>query len=151
MVCLGNICRSPLAEGILKNKTQNLDVFIDSAGTASYHVGNPPDSRSIEIANKNGIDLTYQRARQFSEKDFDDFDKIYAMDTNNYSKIISLARNQSDSDKVDVILNELTPKSYDSVPDPYYGAGDGFQIVYDMIDNACDAIVGKLWAKVSYI
>ena len=144
MVCLGNICRSPLAEGILKNKTQNLDVFVDSAGTSSYHVGNLPDSRSIEIANKNGIDLTYQRARQFSEKDFDDFDKIYAMDANNYSNIISLARNQSDRDKVDVILNELTPKSYDSVPDPYYGAGDGFQVVYDMIDNACDAIVGKL-------
>ena len=144
MVCLGNICRSPLAEGILKNKTQNLDVFVDSAGTSSYHVGNLPDSRSIEIANKNGIDLTYQRARQFSEKDFDDFDKIYAMDTNNYSNIISLGRNQSDRDKVDVILNELTPKSYDSVPDPYYGAGDGFQIVYDMLDNACDAIVGKL-------
>jgi len=130
--------------GILKNKTQNLDVYVDSAGTASYHVGNLPDSRSIEIANKNGIDLTDQRARQFSEKDFDDFDKIYAMDTNNYSNIISLARNQSDRDKVDVILNELTPKSYDSVPDPYYGAGDGFQVVYDMIDNACDAIVGKL-------
>ena len=144
MVCLGNICRSPLAEGILKNKTQDLDVYVDSAGTASYHVGNLPDSRSIEIANKNGIDLTDQRARQFSEKDFDDFDKIYAMDTNNYSNIISLARNQSDRDKVDVILNELTPKSYDSVPDPYYGAGDGFQVVYDMIDNACDAIVGKL-------
>ena len=144
MVCLGNICRSPLAEGILKNKTQNLDVSVDSAGTASYHVGNLPDSRSIEIANKNGIDLTDQRARQFSEKDFDDFDKIYAMDTNNYSNIISLARDQSDRDKVDVILNELNPKSYDSVPDPYYGAGDGFQIVYNMLDNACDAIVGKL-------
>ena len=144
MVCLGNICRSPLAEGILKHKTKNLDVVVDSAGTASYHVGSLPDSRSIEIANKNGIDLTGQRARQFSEKDFDDFDKIYAMDTNNYSNIISLARNQSDRDKVDVILNELTPKSYDSVPDPYYGAGDGFQIIYDMLDNACDAIVGKL-------
>ena len=144
MVCLGNICRSPLAEGILKHKTQNLDVYVDSAGTASYHVGNLPDSRSIEIANKNGIDLTDQRARQFSEKDFDDFDKIYAMDTNNYANIISLARNQSDRDKVDVILNELNTKSYDSVPDPYYGAGDGFQIVYNMLDNACDAIVGKL-------
>ena len=102
MVCLGNICRSPLAEGILKHKTKNLDVVVDSAGTASYHVGSLPDSRSIEIANKNGIDLTDQRARQFSEKDFDDFDKIYAMDTNNYSNIISLARNQSDRDKVDV-------------------------------------------------
>ena len=144
MVCLGNICRSPLAEGILKHKTQDLDVFVDSAGTASYHVGNLPDSRSIEIANKNGIDLTDQRARQFSEKDFDDFDKIYAMDTNNYANIISLARNQSDRDKVDVILNELNPKSFESVPDPYYGDGDGFQIVYDMLDKACDAIVGRL-------
>ena len=144
MVCLGNICRSPLAEGILKNKTQNLNVFVDSAGTASYHVGNLPDARSIKIASKNGIDLTTQRARQFSKKDFDNFDKIYAMDTDNYDNIISLAKNQSERDKVDVILNELNPKSYDSVPDPYYGAGDGFQIVYDMLDNACDAIVGKL-------
>lgn len=144
MVCLGNICRSPLAEGILKNKTQNLDVFVDSAGTSSFHVGNPPDSRSIEIASKNGIDLTDQRARQFSEKDFHNFDKIYAMDTNNYSHIISLAKDQSDRDKVDVILNVLNSKSYDSVPDPYYGAGDGFQIVYDLLNSACDAIVGKL-------
>ena len=144
MVCLGNICRSPIAEGILKHKTQNLDVVVDSAGTASYHIGNLPDSRSIEIANKNGIDLTDQRARQFSEKDFDNFNKIYAMDTHNYVNIIALARNQSDRDKVDVILNELNPKSYDSVPDPYYGDGDGFQIVYDMIDKACDIIVGKL-------
>ena len=144
MVCLGNICRSPLAEGILKNKTQNLDVFVDSAGTSSFHVGNPPDSRSIEIASKNGIDLTDQRARQFSEKDFHNFDKIYAMDTNNYSHIISLAKDQSDRNKVDVILNVLNSKSYDSVPDPYYGSGDGFQIVYDLLNSACDAIVGKL-------
>jgi len=144
MVCLGNICRSPLAEGILKHKTQDLDVLVDSAGTASYHVGNLPDSRSIEIANKNGIDLTDQRARQFSEKDFDNFDKIYAMDTHNYANIISLAKNQSDRDKVDVILNELNPKSFDSVPDPYYGEGDGFKTVFEMLDRACDAIVGKL-------
>ena len=144
MVCLGNICRSPLAEGILKHKTQNLDVFVDSAGTASYHVGNLPDSRSIEIANKNGIDLTDQRARQFSEKDFDDFDKIYAMDPHNYANIISLARNQSDRDKVDVILNELNPKAFESVPDPYYGEGDGFKIVFEMLDRACDSIVRKL-------
>jgi len=144
MVCLGNICRSPLAEGILKHKTKNIDVVVDSAGTASYHVGNLPDLRSIEIANKNGIDLTNQRARQFSEKDFDDFDKIYAMDTHNYANIISLARNQSDRDKVDVILNELNPKSFDSVPDPYYGEGDGFKTVFEMLDRACDAVVGKL-------
>ena len=144
MVCLGNICRSPIAEGILKHKTKNLDVVVDSAGTASYHIGNLPDSRSIEIANKNGIDLTDQRARQFSEKDFDNFDKIYAMDTHNYANIISLARTQSDREKVDVILNELNPESYDSVPDPYYGDGNGFHIVYDMLDKACDRIVDKL-------
>ena len=144
MVCLGNICRSPIAEGILKHKTQDLDVFVDSAGTASYHVGNLPDSRSIEIANKNGIDLTDQRARQFSEKDFDNFDKIYAMDTHNYANIISLARNQSDRDKVDVILNELNSRSIDSVPDPYYGEGDGFKTVFEMLDRSCDVIVGKL-------
>ena len=144
MVCLGNICRSPIAEGILKHKTQNLDVVVDSAGTASYHVGNLPDSRSIEIANINGIDLTNQRARQFSEKDFDNFDKIYAMDTHNYADIISLAKNQSDRDKVDVILNELNPKSFDSIPDPYYGEGDGFKTVFEMLDRACDVIIGKL-------
>ena len=137
MVCLGNICRSPLAEGILKNKTQNLDVFVDSAGTSSFHVGNPPDSRSIEIASKNGIDLTDQRARQFSEKDFHNFDKIYAMDTNNYSHIISLAKDQSDRDKVDVILNVLNSKSYDSVPDPYYGGSQGFENVIDILEDAC--------------
>jgi len=107
-------------------------------------LGRPVISYSIEIANKSGIDLTDQRARQFSEKDFDNFDKIYAMDTHNYANIISLARNQSDREKVDVILNELNPESYDSVPDPYYGDGNGFHIVYDMLDKACDRIVGKL-------
>ena len=144
MVCLGNICRSPLAEGILKHKTQDLDVFVDSAGTASYHIGNLPDNRSIDIANKYGIDLTDQRARQFSEIDFDNFDKIYAMDTHNYASIISIARNQNDRDKVDLILNETDPKSFDSVPDPYYREGDGFQKVYSMLDKACDVIVNKL-------
>ena len=144
MVCLGNICRSPLAEGILTHKTQDLDVFVDSAGTASYHIGNLPDNRSIDIANKYGIDLTDQRARQFSEIDFDNFDKIYAMDTNNYASIISISRNRNDRDKVDLILNETNPKSFDSVPDPYYGEGDGFQKVYSMLDKACDVIVNKL-------
>ena len=144
MVCLGNICRSPLAEGILTHKTQDLDVFVDSAGTASYHIGNLPDNRSIDIANKYGIDLTDQRARQFSEIDFDNFDKIYAMDAHNYASIISIARNQNDRDKVDLILNETNPKSCDSVPDPYYGEGDGFQKVYSMLDKACDVIVNKL-------
>jgi len=144
MVCLGNICRSPLAEGILKQKTKEKDVVVDSAGTASYHIGKLPDSRSIEIANKYKIDISNQRARQFSEMDFDNFDKIYAMDTHNYASIISLSRNQSDREKVDLILNEINPKSFKSVPDPYYGEGDGFQKVYDMLDEACDNIMKKL-------
>ena len=97
MICLGNICRSPLAEGILKSKVNHLDIEVDSAGTAAYHLGEHPDIRSIEIAKKYGIDLSNQRARQFSINDFDKFDKIYAMDTSNYANIIALARDESDS------------------------------------------------------
>ena len=141
MVCLGNICRSPLAEGILKSKTKNLKV--DSAGTAGYHIGKQPDIRSIDIAKKNNIDLTSQRARQFSTRDFDDFNKIYVMDNDNYSKIISLARNQEDMDKVDLILNEIYPKEYKSVPDPYYGGDEGFQNIYNLLEISCEVIAKK--------
>ena len=144
MVCLGNICRSPLAEGILKAKTNHLDVVVDSAGTAAYHVGEKPDIRSIEIANKYGIDLTSQRARQFSVNDFDEFDKIYAMDSSNYANIISLARDEKDRNKVDVILNESNSKSFQSVPDPYYSGDNGFQNVYEMLEEACDIITQNL-------
>lgn len=141
MVCLGNICRSPLAEGILKSKTKNLEV--DSAGTAGYHIGKQPDIRSIHIAKKHDIDLTSQRARQFSTRDFDDFDKIYVMDNDNYSKIISLARSQEDMDKVDLILNEIYPKEYKSVPDPYYGGDEGFQNIYNLLETSCEVIAKK--------
>jgi len=144
MVCLGNICRSPLAEGILKAKTNHLDVVVDSAGTAAYHLGEQPDIRSIEIAKKYGVDLSSQRARQFCTNDFDEFDKIYAMDTSNYANIIALARNESDKEKVDLILNEIDPKSFQSVPDPYYGGENGFQDVYNMLDKACDRIVEQI-------
>lgn len=141
MVCLGNICRSPLAEGILKSKAKNLEV--DSAGTARYHVGKKPDIRSIDIAKKYDINLTNQRARQFSTRDFDDFDKIYVMDNDNYSKIISLARSQEDMDKVDLILNEIYPKEYKSVPDPYYGGDEGFQNIYNLLETSCEVIAKK--------
>ena len=141
MVCLGNICRSPLAEGILKSKAKNLKA--DSAGTAGYHIGKKPDVRSIDIAKKYDIDLTSQRARQFSTRDFDDFDKIYVMDNDNYSKIISLARNQEDMDKVDLILNEIYPKEYKSVPDPYYGGDKGFQNIYNLLETSCEVIAKK--------
>ena len=141
MVCLGNICRSPLAEGILKSKANNL--YVDSAGTAGYHIGKKPDSRSIEIGLKNNIDISDQLARQFSSNDFTEFDKIYAMDNDNYSKIISLAKNQEEIDKVDLILNEIYPNEYMSVPDPYYGGDQGFVNIYDLLNKACEKIASK--------
>jgi len=144
MVCLGNICRSPLAEGILAHKTKHLNVKVDSAGTAAYHIGELPDTRSIEIAKKYNIDLTPQRARQFSRADFDEFDVIYAMDTNNYAHLISLAETKEERDKVRIILNEINPLACESVPDPYYGGENGFQNVYDMLDKACGKIVQNI-------
>jgi len=141
MVCLGNICRSPLAEGILKSKTKNIEV--DSAGTAGYHIGKHPDIRSIEIGKKNNIDISSQRARQFSSNDFSKFDKIYAMDNDNYSKIISLAKNQQEINKVELILNEIFPNQFKSVPDPYYGGARGFENIYDLLNKACEKIASK--------
>ena len=144
MVCLGNICRSPLAEGILAHKTQHLNIKVDSAGTAGYHIGKLPDERSIEIAEKYNIDLTKQRARQFSRADFDDFDIIYAMDTNNYTHLISLANNETERNKVRLILNEVNPEKFESVPDPYHGRDDGFQNIYIMLNDACNKIISQI-------
>ena len=144
MVCLGNICRSPLAEGILKEKTKDLHTEIDSAGTASYHIGNPPDPRSIEIAKKYNIDLTTQRARQFHYTDFEKFDLIYAMDKNNYAQLMSQATSEKERNKIKMILNEIEPNSFKSVPDPYYGGDNGFQQVYNMLETACEKIKLKI-------
>jgi len=141
MVCLGNICRSPLAEGILKSKSKN--IIVDSAGTAGYHIGNKPDIRSIEIAEKYNLDISDQRARQFNTNDFNIYDKIYAMDNDNYSKIISLAENQKEIDKVDLILNESYPNQYKSVPDPYYGGEKGFENIFHLLNNACEEIIER--------
>ena len=144
MVCLGNICRSPLAEGILKDKSKSLNIIVDSAGTAGYHINNNPDTRSIDIAKKYNINISNQRARKFSKDDFNNFDVIYAMDTNNYSDIINMAQNQTEKNKVRMILNELYPNSFKSVPDPYYGGKNGFQKVYDMLNLACDKIIENI-------
>lgn len=145
MVCLGNICRSPLAEGILAHKVKEngLNWEIDSAGTAAYHVGNLPDERSIEVATKYGIDLTNQRARQFKANDFKEFDVIYAMDTENYNNILNLAKYETEEQKVKLILNEIEPDSNSSVPDPYYGGEEGFENVYQMLDLACEEVLNK--------
>ncbi|WP_165733532.1 low molecular weight protein-tyrosine-phosphatase [Polaribacter sp. 20A6] len=144
MVCLGNICRSPLAEGILQSKVNSNTVSVDSAGTAAYHIGKLPDERSIEVAQKHGIDITKQRARKFVVKDFDEFDIIFAMDDSNYQNILSLARDNTDEQKVRMILNETHPTKNLSVPDPYYGGNEGFENVYKMLDEACDIIADNL-------
>jgi protein-tyrosine phosphatase len=142
MVCLGNICRSPLAEGILKQKLKQkgIDVEVDSAGTGGYHIGALPDTRSIEIANKYGIDITDQRARKVRSVDFEEFDLIFAMDTYNYQDLCKSAK-ENEFDKIKMILNESHPKKNMSVPDPYYGGKDGFENVYQMLELACDKIV----------
>ena len=144
MVCLGNICRSPIAQGILSNKTKHLNVIVDSAGTAGYHIGTPPDSRAIEIAEKYNINLRDQRARQFTRADFDNFDIIYAMDTNNYAHLIALTKNQKEKEKIRMILNEIDPNLFQSVPDPYYGGKNGFEKVYTLLDKACAKIVNQI-------
>lgn len=144
MVCLGNICRSPLAEGILTSKTKNTSIKVDSAGTAGYHIGSPPDIRSIEIANKYGIDLKNQRARKFNREDFDNFDIIYAMDINNYRDLRFLAKNQQQKKKVRMILNEINPGLFESVPDPYYGDKNGFEEVYNILNMACNKIANQI-------
>lgn len=143
MVCLGNICRSPLAEGILKSKVDTTKIQVDSAGTAGYHVGNAPDARSIKVAQKNGMDISNQRCRKFTVSDFDTFDLIYAMDNNNYGNIIGLARNKKDTEKVRLLLSEIDLDNKE-VPDPYYDSKDGFEKVYHMIDQACEAIAARL-------
>ncbi len=143
MVCLGNICRSPLAEGILKSKL-NSNFIVESAGTAAYHVGNKPDPRSIAVARQNGLNITNQRARKFTKQDFEDFDIIYAMDNSNYQNIIALAENEEEKSKVKLILNESFPDKNLDVPDPYYGGDKGFENVYNMLDNACEIIAKRI-------
>ncbi len=137
MVCLGNICRSPLAEGILKSKLDD-SYFIDSAGTINYHEGSQPDERSIKTAKKYGIDISTQKSRPITKKDFDQFDLIFCMDKNNYKDVLKLA-DDSQKHKVRLILeNEL------EVPDPYFGGIDGFDKVYKMLDDSCEIIAEKI-------
>lgn len=143
MVCLGNICRSPLAQGILGSKLSS-DFTVDSAGTAAYHIGNPPDIRSISVAKEHGIDISKQSARQFSMGDFDKFDKIYVMDKSNYDTITSLTNNKDHLQKVSLILDELPLMKLQEVPDPYYGNENDFLEVYQILDKASEVIASKL-------
>ncbi|MCT4622975.1 MAG: low molecular weight phosphotyrosine protein phosphatase [Schleiferiaceae bacterium] len=143
MVCLGNICRSPLAHGILRAKTKELGWEIDSAGTSAFHAGEGPDPRSVAIARRYNVNIRDLESRQFDPIDFENFDLIYAMDQSNYDNILKLAPNDETKQKVKLILNEITPGENNEVPDPYYGGEHGFEIVYQMLNEATDKIVEK--------
>lgn len=146
MVCLGNICRSPMAEGILRHHAEinGLALEIDSAGTGNYHVGEAPDRRAIDYMRKKGLDISSLRARQFTPADFARFDIIYAMDDSNYANILSLAKNDEERSRVKMILNEVFANEDHPVPDPYFGGVEGFREVFDLLDEAASAIVRKL-------
>jgi protein-tyrosine phosphatase len=143
MVCLGNICGSPLAHGIMAETLPHS--FVDSAGTGSYHIGSPPDSRSIRVAHDNGIDIRHQSARQFQSNDFAEFDHIFVMDRQNYRDVIAKANHQDNIDKVE-LLCEAAGMGMRPVPDPYYGDNQGFQNVFDLVKTACHRIAEQ-WIK----
>lgn len=145
MVCLGNICRSPLAEGILQHKAwqAGLQWSVESAGTNSYHTGEPPHPLSQKVAGLNGIDISQQRARDFRTADFDMYDKIYAMSGDVIDNMKWIAKNKFDEKKVELLMNELFPGKNMDVPDPWYGPEPGYHRVFKMIDEACDVIIKK--------
>lgn len=147
MVCLGNICRSPLAEGILRKKLNDHRITwveVDSAGTSGHHSGQNPDRRSIANAKKNGVDISQLISRKFTATDFDRFDRIYVMDHDNYSDVMALAKNEDHRGKVELFLNIAAPGKNRAVPDPWYGGEEGFQQVFELVNANCDALIAEL-------
>lgn len=144
MVCLGNICRSPLAHGILESKLPTDKFKVDSAGTGDYHIGKQPDHRSIATAKAKGLDITTQKCRQFEVSDFDDFDIIYVMDQSNYENVVKLSRSKDDAAKVKLILQDSPTSTPKEVPDPYWGDSQDFEDVYSLLDDACEKIAQNL-------
>lgn len=147
MVCLGNICRSPVADGLIlrKIKEQNLDAQVESAGTANYHIGKAPDARMIQTAASHGTPIDFLRARQFTSRDFQDFDHIFVMDQSNYDNVVRQAKNTQERNKVQFLLDFLYPSQKVAVPDPYYGSHKDFEEVYKLVDLATDALIQKIF------
>ncbi len=145
MVCLGNICRSPLAEGILQHKANQagLGWTVESAGTGDWHVGEPPHHLSVKVARMNSIDISQQRARQFCKEDMLHYDRIYVMDSSNYNDVKKISRELWNQSKVDLLLNEIFPDENRAVPDPWFGTEPGYHEVFKLIEQACDEIIGK--------
>ena len=145
MVCLGNICRSPLAEGILQDKAfkAGLNWSVESAGTNSYHIGEPPHPLSQKVARMHGIDISGQRARRFVAEDFEVYDRIYALAEDVLDDIRYISKKKFKPEKIDLLMNELYPGKNRDVPDPYYGSEAGYHAAYKLIDEVCDAIIKK--------
>jgi protein-tyrosine phosphatase len=146
-VCMGNICRSPTAEGVFRHKVEQagLDsrIDIDSAGTHAYHVGEPPDGRAQKAASNRGVDLSRQRARRVNSDDFEEFDYVIAMDMSNEDDLQSICPTGLD-EKIHLFLKFASNTSSDEVPDPYYGGGNGFEIVLDLVEDAADGLIAHL-------
>ncbi|MCX6279054.1 MAG: low molecular weight phosphotyrosine protein phosphatase [Bacteroidetes bacterium] len=145
-VCTGNICRSPLAEGILRDKLlrANIQAIVDSCGFESFHVGDKPDSRAIAVSKKRGIDISGHRARLFRDRDFEEFDMIFVMDSTHHKNVMKRSRNSDDQLKVDYFLNVLQPGQNLDVPDPWYHDLNAFEKVYAQLDEACEAFVKRV-------
>ncbi|EJL72704.1 low molecular weight protein-tyrosine-phosphatase [Chryseobacterium populi] len=143
MVCLGNICRSPLAEGIMKTKVPG-HFFVDSVGTISMHEGEHPDKRAIKTAANHGIDISKQKSRPITKEDLDVFDKIYCMDIDVYEDVISKAKNEEQRQKISLFLEVLGDHKNAEVPDPYWGDMNDFEEVFQLLDKGCDAIINKI-------
>ena len=146
VVCLGNICRSPIGEGILKSKfdKNNIKGRIDSAGILSFHVGDSPDSRAVEISHENGIDISGQLGRQIKKSDFDDFDLILTMDKSVHKEVMAMAKEPRHTAKVKLFLDYAGIGNLMDVPDPYYGGREGFEKVFKLIDQGCELIAKSL-------
>jgi protein-tyrosine phosphatase len=145
MVCLGNICRSPLAEGILQEKAfrAGLSWSVESAGTNSYHIGDAPHPLSQKVAKLNGIDISKQRSRRFIADDFANYDHIYALSADVLSEIKRIAGKRFDATKISLLMDELYPGEKMDVPDPWYGPEPGYHEAYSLIEKACEAIIQK--------
>ena len=150
MVCLGNICRSPMAEGLLRHKIRalNLDVETDSAGTAGYHIGSKPDHRMIDTAAKYGVDISDLRARQFQASDLETFDYVFAMDKENQLNMQALAKNETQRNKVKLFLEQVNYLDLSDVPDPYYSDQAAFEFVFNLLDEATDTFINQITTNI---
>lgn len=145
-VCLGNICRSPMAEGIILHEAQKQDlpIEIDSCGTGGWHTGEKPDHRALKHMDKKGIDIHHLRARQIRKKDLQYFDHILVMDQSNYSDVLALCQDQKEAQKVTLMLSYWPECPSKEVPDPYYGGDEGFETVYNWVQKAAQEFIKTL-------